>query len=199
MTHERTDGGHGRKGHKRIHADQEHDRGKHHASEAGASGCVKDLVFGMTVDPHTTPHPAQHSGQTFYCCSDGCRSRFEASPARYIDPATAPARGEVVTDGTIYTCPMRYKILQIGPGSCPIYGTALEPILATADTDASEELVDITRRFRIGLALTLPIVALEMVSSSCFAETCSHRQSEESCMLSLIGTDWEQWWQPWLV
>jgi hypothetical protein len=113
--------------------------------------------------------------------------------------------GEAVPDGTIYTCPIRPEIRQIGPGSCPICGMALEPVLVDADTVISEDLVDVTRRFRIGLALThslslsLSLFVLEMVSSSCFAETCSHRQSEESCVLSLIGTDWERWWQPWLV
>jgi Cu+-exporting ATPase len=61
-----------------------------------------------------------------------------------------------------HTCPMHPQIRQIGPGDCPIWGMALEPVLATADTGRSPELRDMTRRFRIGTALTLPVFALEM-------------------------------------
>ena len=56
-------------------------------------------------------------------------------------------------EGTIYTCPMHPEIRQIGPGTCPICGMALEPELATADTGPNPELADMTRRFWIGLAL----------------------------------------------
>ena len=65
-------------------------------------------------------------------------------------------------EGTIYTCPMHPEIRQVGPGSCPICGMALEPELATADTGPNPELADMTRRFWIGLALTLPVFVLEM-------------------------------------
>jgi Cu+-exporting ATPase len=61
-----------------------------------------------------------------------------------------------------YTCPMHPQIRQMGPSNCPICGMALEPVLATGVSGASAELHDLTRRFLIGLALSLPIVALEM-------------------------------------
>jgi Cu+-exporting ATPase len=61
-----------------------------------------------------------------------------------------------------YTCPMHPQVRQMGPGSCPICGMALEPVLATAGTGESAELRDMTRRFWIGLALTVPVAALEM-------------------------------------
>ncbi|HEU5296268.1 MAG TPA: copper-translocating P-type ATPase [Burkholderiaceae bacterium] len=61
-----------------------------------------------------------------------------------------------------YTCPMHPQIRQIGPGHCPICGMALEPVVATEETGASPELRDMTRRFWIGTALTLPVFALEM-------------------------------------
>ncbi|WP_260500920.1 copper-transporting P-type ATPase [Aquabacterium sp. J223] len=63
-----------------------------------------------------------------------------------------------------YTCPMHPQVRQIGPGNCPICGMALEPVLATADTGPSPELTDMTHRFWIGLAMTLPVVLLEMGS-----------------------------------
>ncbi|KMO38820.1 haloacid dehalogenase [Methylobacterium aquaticum] len=116
----------------------------------------------MTVDPHTAKHRAQHNGRPYYFCSAGCQAKFTADPARYLDPASATAKAEPVPAGTIYTCPMHPEVRQVGPGSCPICGMALEPLLVSADIGPSAELVDMTRRFWIGLALTLPVFALEM-------------------------------------
>jgi Cu+-exporting ATPase len=118
-----------------------------------------DPVCGMTVDPHTAKHRAEHQGRPYYFCSAGCRAKFLAAPARYLadKPAAAP-----VPAGTIYTCPMHPEIRQAGPGACPICGMALEPLLATAESEPNPELLDMTRRFWIGLALSLPVVALEM-------------------------------------
>src|SRR6266498_2590503 len=73
-----------------------------------------------------------------------------------VQPSQAP-----VPAGTIYTCPMHPEIRQLGPGNCPICGMTLEPVLAS-DTGPSAELVDMTRRFWIGLVLSIPVVALEM-------------------------------------
>lgn len=61
-----------------------------------------------------------------------------------------------------YTCPMHPQIRQPGPGSCPLCGMALEPVMATADTGSSPELRDMSRRFWVGLVLTLPVFVLEM-------------------------------------
>ncbi len=57
---------------------------------------------------------------------------------------------------------MHPEIRQQGPGSCPICGMALEPEMPSADTGPNPELVDFTRRFWIGLVLTLPVFVLEM-------------------------------------
>jgi P-type Cu+ transporter len=69
---------------------------------------------------------------------------------------------DAVPPGTIYTCPMHPQIRQAGPGFCPICGMALEPEVASAEEGPSAELLDMTRRFWIGLALTVPVFALEM-------------------------------------
>ncbi|NBW50995.1 MAG: copper-translocating P-type ATPase [Betaproteobacteria bacterium] len=61
-----------------------------------------------------------------------------------------------------YTCPMHPEVRQIGPGNCPICGMALEPVIATGETGDSAELRDMSRRFWIGLVLSLPVLALEM-------------------------------------
>jgi len=139
----------------------------HHA--APATGAVKDVVCGMMVDLQTTAHHATQSGIDYFFCSAGCRRKFEADPARYLaGESSAPERtaGQISTApapaGTIYTCPMHPEIRQPGPGSCPICGMALEPEVATADTGPSQERVDMERRLRIGLALAVPVVILEM-------------------------------------
>ncbi|MEW6449528.1 MAG: heavy metal translocating P-type ATPase [Pseudomonadota bacterium] len=135
----------------------EHD---HHAAAAASPGSVIDPVCGMTVDPHETPHRHSHKHHTYYFCSGGCRTKFAADPAKYLDKNSAPA--EELPPGTIYTCPMHPEIRRIGPGSCPICGMALEPDVVTADSGPNPELADMTKRFWIGLVLALPVFALEM-------------------------------------
>src|SRR5215212_7408645 len=130
-------------------------------ASAGAEHRMKDPVCGMSVDPHTAKHRAEHGGRPYYFCSAGCRTKFLADPARYLDPAAA-AKAEPVAEGTVYTCPMHPEIRQVGPGACPICGMALEPVLVSLEVAPNHELMDMTRRFWIGLALAAPVVALEM-------------------------------------
>jgi Cu+-exporting ATPase len=112
----------------------------------------------MTVDPRTA-RQASHRGMTYYFCSEGCRTKFLADPDRYLAPA---APEPAARDHRIYTCPMHPQIRQAGPGFCPICGMALEPLIAS-EAGPNPELADMTRRFRIGLVLTLPVVALGML------------------------------------
>jgi Cu+-exporting ATPase len=114
----------------------------------------------MVVDPHTTSHRHQFEGRTYYFCSAGCLSKFKAEPGKYL--AGEPKAEAPVPEGAIYTCPMHPEIRRVGPGSCPICGMALEPVLATTETGPNPELVDMTRRFWIGTMLALPVVVLEM-------------------------------------
>jgi Cu+-exporting ATPase len=115
----------------------------------------------MSVDPHTTPHRADNNGRPYHFCSEGCQSKFLAEPDRYLNPVAA-AEAEPAPQGAIYTCPMHPEIRQVGPGSCPICGMALEPVLVSLEAEPNEELIDMSRRFWIGLVLTLPVVVLEM-------------------------------------
>jgi Cu+-exporting ATPase len=64
--------------------------------------------------------------------------------------------------GVIYTCPMHPQVRQVGPGNCPICGMTLEPVNATADVGENHELADMSRRFWVGLLLTVPVFVLEM-------------------------------------
>ncbi|MCG7361300.1 heavy metal translocating P-type ATPase [Roseomonas sp. ACRSG] len=117
----------------------------------------------MVVDPAKTPHHAHHGGAAFHFCSAGCKSKFEGDPGKYLtaEKAAAPTATE---KATIYTCPMHPEVRQQGPGNCPICGMALEPLEVTAEAAPNAELADMTRRFWIGLVLTLPILVLEMGS-----------------------------------
>jgi Cu+-exporting ATPase len=143
-------GGHGN------HAGHAH----HHHADAGTK--VRDPVCGMMVDPATSKHRVDHHGDTFHFCCAGCRSKFEADPGKYLDTTRAKAPEPELPAGTIYTCPMHPEIRQVGPGSCPICGMALEPEVASLDTGPNPELADMTRRFWIGGLLALPAVVLEM-------------------------------------
>jgi Cu+-exporting ATPase len=129
------------------------------SSDTGA-GIAKDPVCGMDVEIATAKHTALHQGQTYYFCAASCRSKFLGDPARYLGGEREPE--PPVPEGTIYTCPMDPQIRQVGPGTCPICGMALEPELVSLDAPPNPELIDFTRRFWIGLALTLPVFVLEM-------------------------------------
>jgi P-type Cu+ transporter len=122
---------------------------------------AKDPVCGMTVDPATTPHRHSHHGTDYFFCSGGCRTKFTADPEKYLDPAAREPTASMPAD-TIFTCPMHPEVRQEGPGSCPICGMALEPETPTLQSGPNPELIDMTRRFWIGVLLTLPVVALEM-------------------------------------
>ncbi|MBP1886169.1 Cu+-exporting ATPase [Ensifer mexicanus] len=80
--------------------------------------------------------------------------------------ATKPSDGAAPqteqAEDVVYTCPMHPQVRQIGPGNCPICGMALEPEVTTAETGPSAELIDMRRRFWVGLVLTIPVLALEM-------------------------------------
>ena len=121
-----------------------------------------DPVCGMTVDPANSKYRRDHDGHTFHFCSARCHDKFAADPASYLKPAASPMPVAPQPSGTIYTCPMHPEVRQEGPGSCPICGMALEPLIVTAEAPANDELVDMTRRFWVGMALSLPVVVLEM-------------------------------------
>lgn len=143
------------------HGDHGHGAREHGQQNAAGDRKTVDPVCGMTVDPTTSKHRFDYRGHTHHFCSAGCRTKFAADPEQYLDKSRA-LMNSAVPDGAVYTCPMHPEIRQIGPGSCPICGMALEPEVATLDAAPDPELIDMTRRFWIGLALALPAVVLEM-------------------------------------
>ncbi|MFG3449591.1 heavy metal translocating P-type ATPase [Stenotrophomonas sp. NPDC047960] len=129
---------------------------------ATAGNTVKDPVCGMDVNPATTPHHARHADRDYHFCSDGCRRKFIAAPRRYLDPA--PHAADPVPAGTLYTCPMDPEIVQEGPGTCPICGMALEPMMPRLDEGENPELTDFRRRFWWSLPLSIATMALAMLA-----------------------------------
>ena len=125
-------------------------------------GHARDPVCGMAVDPATAKNTAEHAGASYSFCSSKCRDKFVAEPARYLKPDSSAPPPKPAPAGAIYTCPMHPQIRQVGSGNCPICGMTLEPETLTADTGPTAELIDMTRRFWIGLALAVPVMALEM-------------------------------------
>ena len=149
-----------------------------HRPDAATMDQATDPVCGMKVDPSVAEHAVDHRGEQFYFCSAGCKGKFLADPGQYTGHgfpdraaggraghATEPGHGQPTPsegESVEYTCPMHPEIRQDGPGTCPICGMALEPVIVTADTGPSEELRDMTRRFWVGVVLSIPVVILGM-------------------------------------
>ncbi len=143
--------------HEHVQHNHDHDH-DHHTNHRALD---TDPVCGMSVDSHTAEYHAEHNEQTYYFCSAHCHDKFVAEPNIYL-AGKIPI--EESASGTLYTCPMHPQIRQVGPGSCPICGMALEPAEVSLDDAPSPELADMTRRFWIGLILTAPVFFLEMGS-----------------------------------
>jgi YHS domain-containing protein len=148
---------------------------------ATTTSLVKDPVCGMDVDSTTNEHRLDHDGHTYHFCSARCRTTFETDPEAY--PATtvgtenhhahphdgtSPVLHEALS-GSVdpsavqeWTCPMHPEIRRAGPGACPICGMALEPVTVTADTGPNPELADMTGRFKVAVALSIPVLVLGM-------------------------------------
>ena len=121
-----------------------------------------DPVCGMKVKVATAKNTTEHAGHTYYFCNPKCLVKFTGDPDKYLKPQPAEALPPQAPPGTIFTCPMHPDVRQVGPGSCPDCGMALEPAEITLDQGPNEELVDFTRRLWIGGALAVPVVALDM-------------------------------------
>ena len=129
---------------------------------ADGAATVKDPVCGMTVDPATTAHHAEHAGHAYHFCSAGCRTKFVANPDTYLGDRQKPS--PMATPGAIWTCPMHPQIRQEGPGTCPLCGMALEPEEPSLDDGPNPELVDFTRRLWVAGVLAVPLLAISMVA-----------------------------------
>lgn len=121
----------------------------------------KDPICGMTVNPETAAAEFEYDGTKYYFCSKGCFAKFSADPRAYLDEEKP--LGKEMPDDVEYTCPMHPQIVQIGPGTCPICGMALEPKIVSLEDKPDPELADMTRRFWISALLTIPVFAVATV------------------------------------
>ncbi|MGD9862279.1 MAG: heavy metal translocating P-type ATPase [Pseudodonghicola sp.] len=137
----------------------EHDH--HHATPDIPAGTetAKDPVCGMTVAVKADGRHAAFQGETFHFCSDKCQTKFQADPWFYAS-GRASGQKKAAPANVQYTCPMHPEIVRDAPGSCPICGMALEPIVPS--DEPSEELTDFTRRMWISAAAAVPLVILTM-------------------------------------
>ncbi|HYB05621.1 MAG TPA: heavy metal translocating P-type ATPase, partial [Methyloceanibacter sp.] len=125
------------------------------------SHMATDPACGMMVDPKAGGPSYEYKGESYYFCSEGCRSKFAKEPERFLGKKGEP---EPLPKGTLYTCPMHPEIVQEGPGHCPICGMALEPMDVPPEHEhgGHPELVDFTRRLKLAVPLSLVLVALDM-------------------------------------
>ena len=139
-------------------------------------GGALDPVCGMTVDPAKAAGESSFEGKTFYFCSKSCLKKFEADPRAYLHPreksaqasniahASAIANAAVAASpNTIWICPMDPEVRESKPGPCPICGMALEPEMPSFEDDGSDaELRNMSRRFWVSAACTLPLLLIAM-------------------------------------
>lgn len=121
---------------------------------------VNDPVCDMTIEDSEAVATSTYKGTTYYFCSMPCKKDFDEDPESFLGkrvPTKAAAQ-----EGMDYTCPMHPEIIRNAPGSCPICGMALEAKTVTAEEEANPELIDMTRRFKVSLVLTIPLVLIAM-------------------------------------
>jgi P-type Cu+ transporter len=126
------------------------------------SSGVRDPVCGMSVNPEHAAGSVAYQGQTYYFCSKGCAAKFEADPEKYLHPQATPEPMRREPAGVEYTCPMHPEVRQIGPGSCPKCGMALEPVSFTRESaeEVNPEYTDMRRRFWLSVPPSAVLLAL---------------------------------------
>ena len=150
-----------------------------------------DPVCGMTVDPDSAAGSYDYQKKTYYFCSRHCLEKFRKDPDAFLARPQAtmaplvgiqraksqpgensqisntPAADQTLDFGlgtldSTYTCPMHPEIVRDAPGSCPICGMALEPRTAALDQEENPELREMSLRFWVSLALSLPLLLIAM-------------------------------------
>ncbi len=135
-----------------------------HGHQGGAGGKYVDPVCGMSTDDPDKYLKYEHGNETYYFCSEHCLTKFKAAPHDYTVGAKGPDEPEGAED-IVYTCPMHPEVEQLGPGTCPKCGMALEPKTMTLDVEEENpEYKDMLRRFVVGAVLAVPVVLIAMRS-----------------------------------
>ncbi len=124
---------------------------------------ARDPVCGMSVDPLSAAAKYEHAGTMYYFCHPRCEERFRVDPDGYLSGKYAQSMDEApAKPGARYVCPMCPEVVSDKPAACPFCGMALEPAVVAAEDEPDPELVDMTRRFWMGVVLALPVLVLAM-------------------------------------
>jgi Cu+-exporting ATPase len=122
-----------------------------------------DPVCGMSTDDKNAYKAFDHKGKTFHFCSDKCLTKFKDDPATYeegyCDRSLPPTAAE---SAATYSCPMHPEVEQLGPGSCPKCGMALESMLITLFEEENPEYAYMWKRFLFSEILSIPLVIIAM-------------------------------------
>lgn len=114
-----------------------HNGGLLRARTAGRRQCCRPGVR-MSFDPANAAGSSAHAGTTYFFCSKGCLAKFEGDPAKYLTAKTPTPNPGKTGPAIEYICPMDPEVSQMGPGSCPRCGMALEPAVHTAPAARTE-------------------------------------------------------------
>jgi P-type Cu+ transporter len=166
----------------------------------------KDQVCGMTVKPRKATAKLDHAGKTYYFCSSHCKERFQAEPGKFLAmPGTAGVEhqlasktqragsAEASAKDIRYTCPMHPQIVQIGSGSCPICGMALEPMDVVAEEQPDPEYESMRKRFWVSAALSLPLLILSMFGEALGLHWQSGTRNAVELLLATPVVLWGGW------
>ena len=125
-------------------------------------GAVETVTHAGSAVVSATPSPAVAGGQAYTCpMHPEVREQTSAS-CPMCGMALEPASLVTPAIKTEYVCPMHAEIVRLEPGACPICGMALEPRIVTVEEEVHPELTAMTRRFRVSLVMTAPILVLAM-------------------------------------
>jgi Cu+-exporting ATPase len=176
----------------------------------------RDPVCGMSVDPSKAAGKVEHASRTYYFCSPRCAERFSREPEKYLaafgaagmehshphDHAAEQVQsvvhgssdsGAPAKENARYTCPMHPEIIQLGPGTCPICGMALEPMDVFAEVEADPEYDSMRLRFWISAALSLPLLLLSMFGESLGLHLAPNTRNGIEFLLATPVVLWGGW------
>lgn len=148
-----------------THSTTHHDHGQRNQPKLNSNTFdkdkVKDPVCGMMIEPHSAKGGTSvFQDKTYYFCNPKCKIKFDAAPSNYLENKKEAA---ALPTNIEYTCPMHPEVIQIGPGSCPICGMALEPMTFSADHPEDQaEYFMMLRKFWVGVGLSVPLLFITM-------------------------------------
>ena len=134
-------------------------------NQAATTENAVDPVCGMQVDTAAGKPEYCYRDTSYHFCCESCRNKFEADPYFYVSgnrQRQRDAEAGVGDSDAEYTCPMDPEIVQVGAGTCPICGMALEPMHVQLDSEPNHELIDFTRRLWLSGVAAVILMTLTM-------------------------------------